>query len=139
MNQINFHFLETAFQLQNELKYIAWINKICRHFEFSPGDINYIFCNDEFLLEINRKHLKHDYYTDIITFDYVSGQTLSGDLYISIDRVKENAETFNVSFKEELDRVMAHGLLHLIGYQDNTEAKRREIRAQEDFCLTLRA
>ena len=101
------------------------------------GEINYIFCDDEYLLKINQDYLKHDYLTDIITFDYVSGKNISGDLYISIDRVKENAEDFNVSFENELKRVMVHGVLHLMGYSDKSETATAEMRAKEEEKIKL--
>jgi probable rRNA maturation factor len=99
------------------------------------GDINYVFCNDEFLLEINRSYLDHDYYTDVITFDYSEGSCLSGDVFVSIDRVMENAGDFNVSFLSELSRVIVHGVLHLAGYKDKHKDDEQLMRSKEDYYL----
>jgi rRNA maturation RNase YbeY len=118
---------------------LIWFTKVCENKGFHLNELNLIFCSDSYLLEMNRRYLNHDYFTDIITFDYVDNQNVSGDLFISIERVRENAQMLNISFEDELDRVMVHGLLHLVGYQDNTKSKQAEIKAQEDFCLTLRS
>jgi len=99
------------------------------------GEISIIFCTDDYLLKINKDFLNHDYYTDIITFNYVSGNIISGDLFISIERVKENAKFFNVKFIEELERVILHGILHLIGYDDKTTEQKEEIRKKENYYL----
>lgn len=99
------------------------------------GEISLIFCSDKYLLKINQKYLKHNYLTDIITFDYVKKNTISGDLFISIDRVKENASKFNTSWTKELFRVIFHGILHLIGYNDKTEEERKIMREKEDYYL----
>lgn len=101
------------------------------------GDLNLIFCSDEYLLEMNQEHLDHDYYTDIITFDYCVGNTVSGDLFISYDRVCENASVFDVSILEELCRVCAHGTLHLCGYGDKTDDEIAIMRAKESYYLRL--
>ncbi len=101
----------------------------------TEGEIVIIFCSDEYILEINKKHLNHDYYTDIITFDYCVENIISGDLYISIDRVKENAKTFNDSFLNELTRVVIHGVLHLCGYSDKTEVDQKNMRNLENKYL----
>jgi len=100
-----------------------------------PGDISVIFCSDEYLLEMNKKHLQHDYYTDIITFNYVDDLLISGDLFISADRIKDNAVKFGVAFLEELYRVIFHGVLHLIGYNDKTEAEQKVMRQKENYYL----
>ncbi|MCG6190746.1 rRNA maturation RNase YbeY [Maribellus maritimus] len=102
----------------------------------SLGDISVIFCSDSYLLEINKKYLNHDYYTDIVTFDYVEDSVISGDLFISLDRVKENAETFHNKFVVELYRVVFHGVLHLVGYNDKTKAEQFEMRQKENFYLS---
>lgn len=99
------------------------------------GDISVIFCSDEYLLEMNKTHLNHDYYTDIITFNYVEGNIISGDLFISVDRVKENAVKFDVSFYEELYRVILHGILHLVGYNDKTDEEKNVMREKENYYL----
>lgn len=99
------------------------------------GDISVIFCSDEYLLEMNKKHLQHDYYTDIITFNYVEESLISGDLFISAERIKDNAAKFGASFLEELYRVIFHGVLHLIGYNDKTEEEQKMMRQKENFYL----
>lgn len=99
------------------------------------GTLNYIFCNDAHLLQINREYLKHDTYTDIITFDYSEKKIISGDIFISIERVTENAEKFKQPFEIELQRVMVHGILHLIGYNDKSSQEKETMRAKEDFYL----
>ena len=103
------------------------------------GDINIIFCSDNYILDINIKYLQHDYFTDIITFDYCEGKKLSGDLFISIDSVRENSEHYGTEFADELNRVMVHGVLHLIGYDDHTEEDIKVMRSKEDYYLNLRA
>jgi rRNA maturation RNase YbeY len=101
-----------------------------------PGDISIIFCSDSYLLDINKEYLKHNYFTDIITFNYVEGDTISGDLFISIDRVKENSIEFKSGWKKELYRVIFHGLLHLVGYNDKTPEEFKIIREKEDIYLS---
>lgn len=133
---INFNY-ETDFKLSNERSYYEWITTLCSSEGFKLGELNYIFCGDTYLLNINQTYLKHDDYTDIITFDYTTGKVVSGDIYISIDRVKENASLFTVSFENELLRIMAHGVLHLIGYQDKSEAHTIEMRAKEDEKIKM--
>lgn len=113
-----------------------WLNKVCVAEDKELGDLNIIFCSDNYLLDLNIKHLEHDYYTDIITFDY-SEETVSGDLFISVDRVKDNAISYNVSFSEELNRVIAHGVLHLIGYGDKSESEAATMRIKESEALKL--
>ena len=102
------------------------------------GDISIIFCSDNYILDVNMKYLQHDYFTDIITFDYCDGDTVSGDLFISIDSVRENAAFYGTEFKDELNRVIVHGVLHLIGYDDHSEEDIKEMRAKENYYLSLR-
>ena len=102
------------------------------------GDINIIFCSDNYLLDINQKFLGHDYFTDIITFDYCEDDRLNGDLFISVDSVRENAVEFGQEFDVELSRVMVHGILHLVGYDDHTKADQKVMRQKEDYYLSLR-
>jgi rRNA maturation RNase YbeY len=99
------------------------------------GNISFIFCTDEALLDINRKYLGHDYYTDVITFDYTGDNAVSGDIFVSIERVEENAAEFGVAFNHELSRVMYHGVLHLCGYKDGSEIEKQGMREKEDFYL----
>jgi len=105
--------------------------------KFKAGDINIIFCSDEYLLDLNKKYLSHDFYTDIITFDNCSNKIISGDLFISVDRVRENSRTYSSSFDEELHRVIIHGVLHLLGYKDKTKAQSKIMRDKENFYLKL--
>ena len=102
------------------------------------GDIAIIFCSDNYILDVNIKYLQHDYYTDIITFDYCEGERLSGDLFISVDSVRENASFYGTEFADELNRVIVHGLLHLIGYDDHTEEDIAQMRAKENYYLSQR-
>ena len=114
-----------------------WLKEVARVEGKKVGDISVIFCSDNYLLEINKKHLNHNYYTDIITFDYCEGDTLSGDLFISVDSVRENAKYYDVSFDEELNRVIVHGVLHLIGYDDHSPEDVSQMRAKENTSLYL--
>ncbi len=114
-----------------------WLNTILRQYDKNAGEINFIFCSDNYLLEINNKFLKHDYFTDIITFDYCEGLKVSGDIYISLDRVKDNSELFGYSFLDELLRVIVHGLLHLLGYKDKADDEIILMRKLEDKFVDL--
>jgi len=115
-----------------------WIRQIIiEHFHKRPGDITYIFCSDEEILRINKSYLNHDYYTDIITFDYSEGNIISGDLFIAIETVKTNSEKFNTEYDEELRRVMIHGILHLCGYDDKTTTEKKIMRTKEDEALGI--
>lgn len=102
-----------------------------------PGDISYIFCSDDYLLEINKQYLNHDYYTDVITFDYCEDGVISGDIFISVDTIKSNAQEYSVTFEKELQRVMIHGVLHLVGYKDKQEDDQKVMRSKEDEYLKL--
>ena len=133
---INFSYT-SDFKLVNTNKYYEWLNDIILSEGRLLGELCYIFCDDDYLLEINRKFLQHNYYTDIITFDYTDGKVISGDVYISIDRVNENSETFGVSFDNELLRVMAHGVLHLLGYGDKENDEIKIMRSKEDEKIKL--
>ncbi len=99
------------------------------------GELSFIFCSDNYLLGINKNYLKHDFYTDVITFDYCENDIISGDIFISIERIKENAKTFNTTFENELYRVMIHGILHLVGYNDKTDKEQKQMREKENFYL----
>ena len=115
--------------------YKIWLEDIILSEGKKLGDINYIFCDDEYLLKVNQDYLQHDYYTDIITFDYVKGKTISGDIFVSLPRVSENAESMSKDFASELHRVLAHGVLHLCGYKDKTDEEITEMRNKEDFYI----
>lgn len=132
---ISFSTVETAYNLRNKLKVRNWIKAILETEGKSAGDITYVFCNDEYLGSMNEKYLKHNTLTDIITFDYSEKGKLSGDIFISIERVKENAGSFNTTLNQELGRVMAHGVLHLSGYKDKTPDDKKMMKSKEDFYL----
>ncbi len=129
---------ETSFNIKNKSIYKKWIKVCIRSQKKKIGAINYIFCDNAYLLKINQEYLNHDTYTDIISFDYSDETKLSGDIFISIESVKQNAETFSSSFKNELDRVLIHGILHFIGFKDKSKEDKKEMRRQEDYYLSLR-
>lgn len=114
-----------------------WLKEVILFEGKRVGEISIIFCSDEYLLDVNRKYLDHDYYTDVITFDYVEGEMVSGDIFISLDRVSENARNLNLSFLEELDRIMVHGVLHLLGYKDKSKKDKILMTEREDYFLKL--
>jgi probable rRNA maturation factor len=126
---------ETDFNLDNEENTKKWITNCVEEGGFEIGEINYIFCDDDYLHKINVEFLQHDTLTDIISFDYTLGKLIGGDIFISIPRVKENANEFSVSFKEELHRVMIHGVLHYMGYKDKTDDEKQLMRDKENSCL----
>ncbi len=133
---ISFNY-ELDFTLVDEDKYTSWIEAILESEGFIEGEINYIFCTDDYLHKINVDYLDHDTYTDIISFDYTEGKIISGDIFISIDRVKDNALELDVFFSEELLRVMSHGILHYCGYLDKSEAEELLMRSKEDEKIKL--
>jgi probable rRNA maturation factor len=135
---IHFHYEEVDFKVPKTTQAKSWLKKVASSEGQSIKEINYIFCSDPYLLEINREHLDHDYLTDIITFDNseIEGK-IEADIFISIDRVKDNAEKFEVSFETEMKRVMVHGLLHLLGYKDKSKNDKKTMRAKEDQYLEL--
>ena len=128
---------ETEFQLDNEQKYQDWLTEVIESEDKEEGEINYIFCDDDYLYEINVQYLEHETLTDIISFDYTLGNLISGDIFISIERVKDNAQDFGVSFEEELKRVMVHGILHYCGYKDKTEDDEKLMRTKEDEKIKM--
>lgn len=115
----------------------AWVRAVAASYGKRVGEVAYVFCNDEKILEVNRQYLKHDYYTDIITFDYCEGDLLSGDLFISLDTVRSNAELFGKTYEEELYRVIIHGILHLVGINDKGPGEREIMEAAENKALAL--
>ena len=123
---------ETSFTPKNQNKLAEWISNVILSEGFEVGEINYIFCDDIYLHKINQEFLKHDTYTDIISFDYTLGKEVGGDIFISIERVLENAEKFNEVFENELHRVMIHGVLHFMGYKDKTKKEKTLMRTKED-------
>jgi len=118
-----------------QYKKTKWLKNCIYKYNKRVGDISFIFCSDSYILDINKKYLKHDYYTDIITFDNCVNNIINGDIYISIDTVKNNSKEYKTAFFEELNRVMVHGVLHLIGFNDTTETEQIEMTKQENKCL----
>lgn len=131
---INFNF-ETILRLEEEKRLKEWIAEAVAAEEFLVGEINYVFCTDEYLHKINLQYLNHDTYTDIISFDYRVGKQLHGDIFISVDRVRENATKFEVDFNSELLRVLIHGILHFCGYKDKLDNEVNAMRAKEDYYV----
>ena len=136
---ISFNKQSIVFKLKEKAKLKLWIKFITEKEKHIIGIINYVFCSDSELLEINIKHLNHNTLTDIITFDYTEGSKINSDIFISIERVTENAKKFNVSFEEELHRVMIHGILHLCGYKDKTKSDSELMRKKENVALKLKS
>lgn len=132
---ISFQNQSISFKLKNKTKLKLWIKTIVDKEKYALGAINYIFCSDDELLEINIKHLNHNTFTDIITFDYTENKKISSDIFISIDRVIENSKKFNTTFENELHRVMIHGVLHLCGYKDKTKPDAELMRKKENAAL----
>ena len=133
---IEFHY-NTDFSLENEQKFVDWLNAVILSEGGELNQIDYVFCSDEEVLEMNEKYLDHDTYTDILTFDYTEGKLIAGDIFISIDRVKDNAHEFNITFEEEILRVMAHGVLHLFGFKDKSEDEVTLMRSKENEKIKL--
>ncbi|WKW45967.1 rRNA maturation RNase YbeY [Myroides sp. JBRI-B21084] len=128
---------ETTFTLENEAIYEEWIDAIIESEDKEAGEINYIFCDDEYLHKINLEYLQHDTLTDIISFDYCIGDLISGDIFISVERIEENAKEYEVSFQNELLRVMSHGVLHYCGYKDKTEEDAQLMRLKEQEKINM--
>ena len=135
MEKINFFSEDITFEIHNPSIYQKWIEDVITSKEKIPGNINFIFCSDEHLLNINIEYLNHDYYTDIITFDYTENAIISGDLFISIDRVKDNANAIGINFIDELNRVLVHGVLHLLGYEHDSKRKTALMESVEKKIL----
>ena len=133
---ISFNY-ENDFELSNEEQLSNWISRVIASEEKKEGEINYIFCDDDYLLNLNEQYLNHDTLTDIISFDYSMGNEIHGDIFISTERVKDNATDFKVSFEEELMRVMVHGVLHYCGYKDKTEEDEALMRSKEDEKIKM--
>jgi probable rRNA maturation factor len=136
-SQILFYKSGVKFRFSNKAQITKWIGQVIRKEGKQLGSIQFIFCTDDFLLEINNQYLKHDYYTDIITFNYSEGNRIVGEIYISLDRVKDNAVSIGIMFPVELQRVIIHGILHLLGYKDKNAAQKKLMRKKEDACLSL--
>jgi rRNA maturation RNase YbeY len=134
---IFYHSAEVPFPKINKRKTTTWINKVIANHNKNPGPITFIFCSDEEILKINKQFLKHNYYTDIITFDYSEGDKLSGDLFISLETVKTNSEKYKTGYEDELHRVMIHGILHLCGFNDKTPEEKIIMTEKENDALSL--
>ncbi|MBT3207695.1 MAG: rRNA maturation RNase YbeY [Bacteroidetes bacterium] len=134
---VNFFNEETNFDFTDFEFLKDWISKVVINENSIIAEINYIFCSDKYLLELNKKHLNHNYFTDVITFNYSEGSEISADIFISLDRVKENAEKYSVSFQNELSRVALHGVLHLLKYDDKTDEEKEIMTQKEDFYLEI--
>lgn len=128
----------TKFVLKDKRLNSRWLKLVAESEIRRVGDISIIFCSDDYILDVNQKYLQHDYFTDIITFDYCEEDVLSGDLFISVDSVRENSHEYGTDFQTELNRVMVHGILHLIGYDDHTKEDIALMRSKEDYYLSLR-
>ena len=136
--QFDFHSEDISFELIKKPATISWLSSSIKNESKSPGEISYIFCSDSFLHEMNKKYLNHDTLTDIISFDNSLGNQINGDIFISIERVKENANTYKTSFEDELHRVIIHGVLHYCGFNDKTKAEAALMRKKEDEALSQR-
>jgi rRNA maturation RNase YbeY len=137
MNNISFHNEGVGTKTPSKRLLKAWIKEFVSNHGKKVGELAFIFCSDEKILEVNQNFLQHDYYTDIITFDYCEGEIVSGDIFISVERVKENATSHNAEYNTELIRVLAHGVLHLIGFQDKSPKNKKEMTENEDLCISL--
>ena len=135
---IRYYKEDIKFELKAKALNNKWLKFVAESEIRKIGDINIIFCSDNYILDVNMRYLQHDYFTDIITFDYCEKNILSGDLFISIDSVRENAVYYGTDFNEELNRVMVHGILHLIGYDDHREEEISQMRAKENYYLELK-
>jgi rRNA maturation RNase YbeY len=136
---ITYYTEDTSFAFKEKRLTNRWLKLVAESEIRRLGDISIIFCSDSYILDVNMKYLQHDYFTDIITFDYCEGNRLSGDLFISVDSVRENASFYGTEFADELNRVIVHGILHLIGYDDHAEEDIAVMRAKENYYLSLRA
>lgn len=134
---VTFHTEELRFQIRGIRRYRKWIEEVIRNEGKKAGDIAIIFCSNPYILEINSKYLNHNYFTDVITFDYVTENAVSGDIFVSIEQVRENSRNYSNSFYNELERVIIHGVFHLIGYDDKDRDQLKVMRKKEDGALAL--
>lgn len=134
---VSYFFENTDFMLKGKTRIKQWLKLVAESEIFTLGNVSVIFCSDNYILDINQRYLQHDYFTDIITFDYTEGTKISGDLFISVDSVRENSIEYGTEFEDELHRVIVHGILHLIGYDDHSEEDIKVMRAKEDYYLSL--
>lgn len=136
---ISYYFEDTDFVFKEKNLNGRWLRMVAESEVKRLGDISIIFCSDNYILDVNQRYLEHDYFTDIITFDYCEGDRLSGDLFISVDSVRENSLEYGTEFKDELNRVIVHGILHLIGYDDHTDEDVMTMREKENYYLDVRS
>jgi probable rRNA maturation factor len=134
---IQYFIEDVPHPLIRKRKINGWLKKVIESEGKMTGDISFIFCSDSYLLEMNKKYLKHFYYTDVITFDYVVGKIVAGDIFISLDRINENSKTYDVTFESELLRVLVHGVLHLLGYKDKDKKSKEMMTFKEDYYLKV--
>ena len=134
---VAFYFQDTDFKLKHKTRIKNWLKLVAESEIFVLSDISLRFCSDNYILHTNQRFLGHDYFTDIITFDYTEGDRISGDLFVSVDSVRENAAEYGTEFEDELHRVIVHGILHLIGYDDHTDEDVKVMRSKEDYYLSL--
>lgn len=134
---IGFYNEDVSFNLKGKTLLRQWIKRVVEAYGFKAGNLSYVFCSDEKILEVNRQFLQHDYYTDIITFDYDEGDRVCGDMYISVDTVRSNAEQYAPSFEREMCRVIIHGVLHLCGLKDKEPDDEKKMRAAEEEALAM--
>ena len=132
------YIYDTVFELEDEDFYTQWITTLVESRDCEVGELCYTFCSDEQLLRLNIEYLEHDTYTDIISFDYCEDYIISGEMFISVDRVRDNAAKLGISFRADLDRVMAHGVLHYLGYKDKTDEEAAQMREAEEEALSMR-
>ena len=135
---ISYYTEDCNFVLKGKMLNNRWLKMVVESEIKKMGDLSIIFCSDNFILDVNMRYLQHDYFTDIITFDYCEGNTISGDLFISIDSVRENALFYGATFEDELDRVMVHGVLHLLGYDDHTPEETAVMREKENYYVNIK-
>ena len=137
MSNISFYSQKIPFKISNPRKTANWLRKICAIELRVVDSVDYIFCSDAYLLELNKAYLKHSTYTDILSFDFSEGENISGEIYISVPRVRENAKSYQQPFDREMRRVLVHGLLHFLGYKDKSPSQKAEMRSKEEACLSL--
>lgn len=137
MSNFEFNSLDTDFRLKDKKRLQLWLERVILSHHKFPSAVQYIFCSDTYLADLNRQYLQHNTYTDIITFNYNSGYHISGDIFISVDRVAENAVTYKTTFEDELHRVMVHGVLHLLGFNDKKTTEARSMRKLENDALEI--
>ena len=135
---ISYYTEDIKFVLKGKMLNNRWLKMVVESEIKKMGDLSIIFCSDNYILDVNMRYLQHDYFTDIITFDYCEGDVVSGDLFISIDSVRENALFYGVTFEDELDRVMVHGVLHLLGYDDHTPEETAVMREKENYYVNIK-